>query len=160
MKNLRSFIPEADVRSSHFCAVSFSSVYHNTAGKDLLVRRMLLFSPFLPSREIHITHIRYRVELGSDQGVTKRRRLSWLTNRALVYVADWVHSMSTAVHRSPNKVWRSKSIFNLCMVETHLIYIWKMGAMDRPSAQPQLIAQYFLIENQYIFGPRIGNSCT
>jgi hypothetical protein len=46
------------------------------------------------------------------QGVTKRCRLSWLTNSALVYepkcgggggVAG-SHPISTAVHRSPNKL--------------------------------------------------------
>ncbi len=54
------------------------------------------------------------------QGVTKR---SWLTNSALVYepkcggreggVAG-PQPMSTAVHRSQNKLWRSNCIFNLC----------------------------------------------
>jgi hypothetical protein len=57
------------------------------------------------------------------QGVTKRCRLSWLTSSALVYepkcggrgrVAG-SQPMSTAVHRSPNKLWRSNSIFNLCL---------------------------------------------
>jgi hypothetical protein len=55
-------------------------------------------------------------------GVTKRCRPSWLTNSALVYepkcrrrggVAG-SQPMSTAVHRSPNTLWRSHSIFNLC----------------------------------------------
>ncbi len=53
------------------------------------------------------------------QGVTKRCRLSWLTNSALVYepkcggrggVAG-SQPMSTDVHRSPNKRWRSNYIF-------------------------------------------------
>ncbi len=56
-----------------------------------------------------------------EQGVTKRCRLSWLTNSALVYEPECGGSggvagsqpMSTAVHRSPNKLWRSNSIFNL-----------------------------------------------
>jgi hypothetical protein len=50
--------------------------------------------------------------------------LSWLTNSALVYepkcggigrgrVAGSL-PMSSAVNMSPNKLWRSKSIFNLC----------------------------------------------
>ncbi len=56
------------------------------------------------------------------QGVTKRCSLSWLTNRALVFEpkcgggGSWVESAneySSAVHRSPNKLWRSNSIFNL-----------------------------------------------
>ncbi len=37
----------------------------------------------------------------SNQGITKKCRLSWLTNRA--------------VHRSPNKLWRFNSIFNLLL---------------------------------------------
>jgi hypothetical protein len=57
----------------------------------------------------------------SSQGVTKICRLSWLTNSALVYepkcggrgrVAG-TQPMSTALHRSPNKLWISNSIFNL-----------------------------------------------
>ncbi len=49
--------------------------------------------------------------------------VSWLTNIALVYepkcggrggVAG-SHTMSTAVHRSPNKLCRSHSITNLCL---------------------------------------------
>ena len=43
------------------------------------------------------------------QGVTMRCRLSWLTNSALARS----QLTSTAVHRSPNKLWRSNSIFNL-----------------------------------------------
>ncbi len=60
----------------------------------------------------------------SPQGVTKRCHLSRLTsgNSALVYepkcggrgegVAG-SQPMSAAVHRSPNKLWRSNSILNL-----------------------------------------------
>jgi hypothetical protein len=47
-------------------------------------------------------------------GVTKRCRLSWLTNSALVFelqcgcgVSAWSQPMSTAVHRSPKKLRRS-----------------------------------------------------
>ncbi len=60
----------------------------------------------------------------SRQGVTKWCRLSWQTNSALVYepkcggggrpVAG-SQPMSTVVHRSPNKLWRYNSIFNLCL---------------------------------------------
>ncbi len=63
-----------------------------------------------------------KVKNSHTQGVTKRCRLSWLTNSALVYepkcggrgggVAG-SQPISTAVHRSPNKLWRSNSIFNL-----------------------------------------------
>ncbi len=64
----------------------------------------------------------YELVLIARQGVTKRCRLSWLTNSALVNelkcrgrggVAG-SQPMSTAVHRSPNKLWRSNSIFDLC----------------------------------------------
>ncbi len=55
------------------------------------------------------------------QGVTKRCRLTWLTNSALVQEpkcggggVTGSQPMSTTVHRSPNKLWRSNSIFNLC----------------------------------------------
>jgi hypothetical protein len=57
------------------------------------------------------------------QGVTKRCRQFCLTNNALVYdpKCGWrggggvagSQPMSTAVHRSPNKLWSSNSIFNL-----------------------------------------------
>jgi hypothetical protein len=56
------------------------------------------------------------------QGITKRCRLSWLINSALVYEAKCggrggvaalrgSQSMSTAIH---SKLWRSNSICNLC----------------------------------------------
>jgi hypothetical protein len=56
-----------------------------------------------------------------EQMVTKRCRLAWLTNSALVYEPKCggrggfagSQPVSTAVHRSPNKLWRSNSIFNL-----------------------------------------------
>jgi hypothetical protein len=56
-------------------------------------------------------------------GVTKRCRLSWLNNSALLYAPKCAgrgccrvpgsQPMNTAVHRSPNKLRRSNSIFNL-----------------------------------------------
>jgi hypothetical protein len=57
----------------------------------------------------------------SSQGVTKRCRLTWLTNSALVYEPNYrgwgvvvgSQPMSTALHRSPNKLWGSNSIFNI-----------------------------------------------
>jgi hypothetical protein len=54
------------------------------------------------------------------QGVTKRCRLSWLTNSALVYEPKCGGSCGVSAneyscfHRSPNKLWRSNSIFHLC----------------------------------------------
>jgi hypothetical protein len=54
------------------------------------------------------------------RGVTKRCRLSWLTNSALVYEPKCggkgkkSQPRSTAVHRSPNNHWKSDFIFSLC----------------------------------------------
>ncbi len=57
---------------------------------------------------------------------------SWLTNSALVYepkcggregVAG-SQPMSTAVHRSPNKLGRSNSIFNLRLLQIRVIYFF------------------------------------
>ncbi len=59
--------------------------------------------------------------MDSNEQFTKRCRLSWLTNCTLVY-EPWCggrggvagsQPMSTAVHMSPNKLWRSYSMFNL-----------------------------------------------
>ncbi len=51
--------------------------------------------------------------LASRQGVTKRCRLFWLTNKRPRIWAQMGGSqpMSTALHRSPNKLWRSNCIF-------------------------------------------------
>ncbi len=63
------------------------------------------------------------------QGVTKRCRLSLLTNRRPLIWAQNAgeggscganEKLSTAVHWSPNKLWRSNSIFNLFMEGTGL----------------------------------------
>jgi hypothetical protein len=48
-------------------------------------------------------------EPDNQQGITKRCRLFWLTNRApneysCVHYVTW----------SPNKLWKSNTIFNLC----------------------------------------------
>ncbi len=72
-------------------------------------------------------------DLHCKLGVTKRCRLSWLTNSALVYeskcrrrgggvagsqpMSTANYFMSTAVHMgaqiNPNKLWSSNSVFNL-----------------------------------------------
>jgi hypothetical protein len=65
--------------------------------------------------------IEYIAEILLQKGVTKRCRLSWLTNSALVYETKcgWrggvagSQPMGTSVHRSYDKVWRSNPIFNL-----------------------------------------------
>ncbi len=63
----------------------------------------------------------------------KRCRLSLLTNSALVYESQCggmggvatSQPMSTAEHRSPNKLWRSTSIFNLCSKPSFMITVWR-----------------------------------
>jgi hypothetical protein len=69
------------------------------------------------------------VSLAMVQGVTKRCRLSLLTNSALVIrvqmrgreeicgVSANEYSCAHHVTWSPNKLWRSTSIFNLCCGE-------------------------------------------
>ncbi len=65
--------------------------------------------------------LRLSIRIYAYHGVTKRCRPSWLTNGALVYEPKCggkgevarSQPMSTAVHRSPNKLWRSNFIFNL-----------------------------------------------
>ncbi len=44
----------------------------------------------------------------AKQGVTKRRRLSWLTNSAFLYDPN-----KCSCTQEPNKLWRSNTIFNL-----------------------------------------------
>ncbi len=62
-----------------------------------------------------------------NKGVTKRRRLSRLSNRALVYEPKMagdarVAGLSrTVVHMELNKLWRSNSIFNL-LSESSLLH--------------------------------------
>jgi hypothetical protein len=60
----------------------------------------------------------YCVPLRCKQGFIKRCRLSWLTNSVFVYEPKCgrrglTQPMSTAVHRSPNKLRKCNSIFNL-----------------------------------------------
>jgi hypothetical protein len=61
---------------------------------------------------------KYTEILSDGQGVTKRCRLSWLTNNALVYGGEGgeVRVLSQWVQLSiwsPKKLWRSNSMFNL-----------------------------------------------
>jgi hypothetical protein len=52
------------------------------------------------------------------QGVTNRCRLSWLTNSALVYEPKCGRGVSQPMYTwSPNKLWRSNSIFNLWLYD-------------------------------------------
>ncbi len=90
-----------------------------------------------------------RVGVQSIQGVTKRSRLSWLTNSALVYepkcggggeavvAGSQPMRMSTAVHWSPHKLWRSNFIFKLYMsqeLETYLSEESESTALSSNSA--------------------------
>ncbi len=78
----------------------------------------------------HIGMLSREQPLVPIRGLQERLRLSWLTNSALVNkprggerggVAG-CQPISTAVHRSPNKLWRSNSIFNLwCQSGGHLL---------------------------------------
>ncbi len=87
-----------------------------------------------PKPQVSCTHI---------QGVTKRCRLSWLTNSALVYKpkCGWEgvagsRPMSTAVHMewSLNKLWRSNSIGILSMLTGYpaspLLHLWFSFSMS------------------------------
>ncbi len=62
-----------------------------------------------------LTQRKWSIVVNRKQGVTKRCHLSWL----LIEPKCWgvlqglSQSVQTAVHRSPNKLWRSNSIFNL-----------------------------------------------
>jgi hypothetical protein len=64
----------------------------------------------------------------SDQGVTKRYHLSWLTDSALVYEPKCggrggvavSQPMNKAVHRSPNQEnWRTQTMFQNLLASTH-----------------------------------------
>jgi hypothetical protein len=82
---------------------------------------MAIFVAFCDIVIRKINHKRERGFICFAQVVTKRCRLSWLTNSPLVYEPKcgdrWgvagSQPMSAAVHRSPNKRWRSNSTFNL-----------------------------------------------
>ncbi len=86
-----------------------------------------------------MTIVNFRMKLfkGKSTGIQRRKERDinsgglqtdvvypWPTNSALVYEPKcWgggegvagSQPMSTAVHRRPNKLWRSNSIFNLCI---------------------------------------------
>ncbi len=67
--------------------------------------------------QVRTAEIKYKLGY-SHQGVTKRC-LSWLTNSTFVYEPKWgwgvegSQPMGTAVHRDPNKLWRSNSTLKL-----------------------------------------------
>ncbi len=77
-------------------------------------------SPILFQNDLVQTPIDFCVN-SQNQRATKRFRLSWLTNSALVYepkCGGWdfgvsVNEFSCMCTWSPNELWRSNSIFNL-----------------------------------------------
>ncbi len=91
---------------------------------DELLNMMSVFIEIGEGKDHKVSYEHRIVSLTLNQGVTQRCRLSWLTNSALVYeLKCWgggrelragSQPISTAVHRSPNKLWRSNSIFNIC----------------------------------------------
>jgi hypothetical protein len=88
-----------------------------------LLQRQIFFA--VPYTGLHaLSHLLSTIQCSKSyiQGVTKSCRLSWLTNSPEYEPGcGWrggvagPQSMSTAVHRSPNKLWRSNSIFKLCL---------------------------------------------
>ncbi len=64
--------------------------------------------------------------------VTKRSRLSWLTNSAIVYEpkCGGRGGVEGTVHRRPNKLWRSNSIFNLWSMQSQCECIYTVGCSD------------------------------
>jgi hypothetical protein len=90
---------------------------------DFFDARFYIFSYSCTSDDIFVGSV--NLSMCVYQGVTKRCHLSWLTNYALVYEPKCMgmggvarsQLMSTAVHRSQNKLWRSNSTFNLRCIE-------------------------------------------
>ncbi len=80
-----------------------------------------------------------KLDVQWSQGVTKRCRLSWLTNSALVYepkcggggllalVSANEYSCAYHVTWIPNKLWRTTSIFKLWLVGT----LWGTALINR-----------------------------
>ncbi len=87
------------------------------------------------------------------QGVTKRCRPSWLTISAILYEPkcggkrEGSQPMSTVqlCTWSPNKLWRSNSIFNLCSVSTVLrsSKIVVTGCLCLPSGIDFFFKEYY-----------------
>ncbi len=77
-----------------------------------------------------------------NQGVTKRCHLSWLTISALVYegggglwgLSHWVQLCIW----SPNNLWRSNSILNLCQKSYNFPLCWKQFQSTRKQDAEQL----------------------
>jgi hypothetical protein len=113
--------------SKHRCSHTLD-VRDRSDQQDFTCLPFVIVSPCLPRnfRIYSFVHV-----IKEDQGVTRRCRLSWLTNSALVYESKCgrigggrggvvgPQPINTAVQcahyvtRSPNKLWRSNSIHNL-----------------------------------------------
>ncbi len=78
----------------------------------------------------------YEGAVGQPQGVIKRFRLSWLTNSPRIWVQMWGEGvagsqpMSTAILRSPNKLWSSNSTFMVSVSHSFFFYV------SREKSQP------------------------
>jgi hypothetical protein len=116
-----SFISPILQRSGNHCLFRKKDTekklrYLTKPGMRLCRTKSVLCVPYLPS-SLFLK--------GKKQGITKRCRLSLLTNSALVYksqcgvmrggcgVSANEYSCAHHVTWSPNKLWRSTSIFNL-----------------------------------------------
>jgi hypothetical protein len=105
---------------------------------------------------LHLWKVRVNIlcncrDLVSDQGFTKRCRLSWLTNSALVYEPKWAGGscrVSANEHRSPNKLWSSTcSIFNLWVS----LMEWRPNIQLRQGSPTKTIQTAGPVNNPYIF---------
>ncbi len=85
------------------------------------------------------------------QGVTKRCRLSWLTNNALVYEpkCGGRGGVQLYIHRSPNKLWRYNFIF----------YLWLHRTNVQGVKGGQPIAQWLNLQGTNELGPNVAGAC-
>ncbi len=102
-------------------------------------------------------HIKSRENLGLSQGVTKTCRLSLLTNSALVIrvqmrgeggscrVSANEYSCAHHVTWSPNKLWRSTSIFNLWFMVYHVARVQLLGKRHKNIRTVWLITEMFYL---------------
>jgi len=112
---------------------------------------------FYASDELRMNHFMGNTVFNKSchQGVTKRCRLSWLTNSALVCEPkcggrEGVAGLSQRVQQytwSPNKLWRSNSIFNLYMpykkkCRFQLFYVYFLKTNDKNIFSSAVRASY------------------
>jgi hypothetical protein len=117
--------PKNEANFEYFCFCAFFRIFYSRAFlkagiNDLSIHGLRLPNGIDSAKRYRFLCWNFRTIDGTRE-VTERCRLSFLTNSALVYepkcgggVAG-SQPMNRAVHRRPNKLWRSNSIFNLCM---------------------------------------------